>query len=81
MLTAPPAGGAEHCPKTGAGHRLTQRPDDNEATVAARLRVYEEQTRPLIDFYRSQGLLRVIDAQGSVGEVSARLEQALAGAR
>jgi adenylate kinase len=81
VLTAPPAGGAERCPKSGAGHRLTQRPDDNEATVAARLRVYEEQTRPLIDFYRSQGLLRVIDAQGGVGEVSARLERALAGAR
>jgi adenylate kinase len=81
VLTAPPGGGAEQCPKTGTPHRLVQRPDDNEATVAARLRVYEEQTRPLIDFYRSQGLLRVIDAQGSVDEVNARLERALAGGR
>lgn len=68
---------SELCPKTGAPHRLTQRPDDNEATVAERLRVYEEKTRPLIDFYRARGLLRVIDAMGDVEEVSRRLSQAL----
>jgi adenylate kinase len=78
LLTAPPAGAAALCPKTGAAHRLTQRPDDNEATVAERLRVYEEQTRPLIDFYRARGLLRVIDAQGDVDAVAARLTGALA---
>jgi adenylate kinase len=77
VLTAPAAGAGELCPKTGAPHRLVQRPDDNEATVAERLRVYEEQTRPLIEFYRSQGLLRVIDAQGGVDEIAARLERAL----
>jgi adenylate kinase len=68
---------SELCPRTGAPHRLTQRPDDNEATVAERLRVYEEKTRPLIDFYRARGLLRVIDATGDVDEVSRRLGQAL----
>src|ERR1700704_3403602 len=69
MLTSPPAAG-ELCPKTAAPHRLTQRPDDNEATVAERLRVYDEKTRPLIDFYRARGLLRVIDAEGHVDEVT-----------
>jgi adenylate kinase len=77
VLTAPAAGADAVCPKTGAPHRLVQRPDDNEATVTERLRVYDAQTRPLIEFYRSQGLLRVIDAQGGVDEVSARLERAL----
>jgi adenylate kinase len=67
----------ELCPRTGAPHRLTQRPDDNEATVAERLRVYEEKTRPLIDFYRARGLLRVIDATGDVEAVSRRLSEAL----
>src|SRR6267378_3636108 len=76
MLTSPPAAG-ELCPKTAAPHRLTQRPDDNEATVAERLRVYDEKTRPLIDFYRARGLLRVIDAEGHVDEVTRRLAQAL----
>lgn len=68
---------AESCPRTGAPHRLIQRPDDNEATVAERLRVYEEKTRPLIEFYRARGLLRVINAEGGVEAVTQRLERAL----
>ena len=78
LLTAPPPGGAAAlCPRTGAPHRLTQRPDDNEATVAERLRVYQEKTAPLIDFYRSRGLLRSIAALGELDEVTRRLMQAL----
>src|SRR5256885_8838428 len=76
MLTSRPPS-SESCPRTGAPHRLMQRPDDNEATVAERLRVYDEKTRPLIDFYRARGLLRVIDAAGDVDEVTRRLAQAL----
>jgi adenylate kinase len=67
----------EMCPKTGKPHRWFQRPDDNEAVVAERLKVYDEKTKPLVDFYRSQGLLRAIDAEGDVDEVTRRLEQAL----
>ena len=78
LLTAPPpTGEAALCPKTGAPHRLFQRPDDNEATVSERLRVYEEQTRPLIDFYRARGILRSIDAQGELDAVTQRLTEAL----
>lgn len=78
LTSPPPSGAAAICPKTGAPHRLIQRPDDNEATVAERLRVYEEKTRPLIAFYESRGLLRVIDAQGELDTVTQRLAQALA---
>jgi adenylate kinase len=80
LLTLP-AGALEQerCPKTNQPHRLFQRPDDNEATVAQRLRVYDEQTRPLVDYFRAQGLLRSIDAEGDLQTVSARLEQALEG--
>jgi adenylate kinase len=77
LLTSPPPAAGEACPKTNAPHRLVQRPDDNEATVAERLRVYDEKTRPLIDFYRARGLLRVINAQGEVDAVTRRLAQAL----
>jgi adenylate kinase len=77
LLTSPPAGPDELCPRTGAPHRLFQRPDDNEATVRERLRVYEEQTRPLVDFYRARGLLRVINAEGDVEQVTQRLALAL----
>jgi adenylate kinase len=77
LLTTRRASDAEPCPKTGRPHRLIQRPDDNEETVRERLRVYEAQTRPLIDFYRARGLLRVINAEGEVDEVTRRLMQAL----
>jgi adenylate kinase len=77
LLTSPPRPGTALCPKTGQPHRLVQRPDDNEATVAERLRVYDEKTRPLIDFYRARGLLRVIDAEGDVDAVTRRLAKAL----
>jgi adenylate kinase len=78
VLTCPP-GQAEDdtCPKTGAPHRLFQRPDDNEATVAERLRVYDEKTKPLIEFYRDRGILRSMNAEGDLDEVTERLEMAL----
>ncbi len=77
LLTSPPSGATALCPVTGQPHRLMQRPDDNEATVAERLRVYDEKTRPLIDFYRARGLLRVIDAQGDLEAVTQRLAATL----
>jgi adenylate kinase len=80
LLTCPPGQAeSETCPKTGGPHQLFQRPDDNEATVAERLKVYDEKTKPLIEFYRDQGILRAIDAEGEVDEVTERLEQALGG--
>lgn len=77
LTSAPPSGAAAICPRTGAPHRLTQRADDNEATVTERLRVYDEKTRPLIAFYQSRGLLRAIDAAGEIDTVTQRLAQAL----
>ncbi len=60
-----------------AGGELLYRDDDNEETIVNRLDVYEEQTRPLIEFYRSAGLLRVVDAMGTVEEVAQRMQEAL----
>jgi adenylate kinase len=67
----------DKCPKTGAPHKLFQRPDDTEETVANRLKVYEDKTKPLIAFYREKGVLQSIDAEGDVDEITARLEKAL----
>ncbi len=61
----------------GKPHDLFQRPDDDEETVRRRLGVYRERTQPLIDHYAKQGLLRRIDADGSLEEVDARLESAI----
>ena len=74
--TAPP-GTPPHCGQCDDKPRLVQRPDDNEATVAQRLAVYEAQTRPLVDYYRSRGLLREIDADAELDDVTARVEQLL----
>ena len=41
--------------------QLVQRADDNPETVRARLATYEEQTRPLIEYYMSAGILRTVD--------------------
>lgn len=71
--TAPPP--AEGC--CAAAH-LVQRPDDKEETVAKRLQVYDEQTKPLVAHYSAQGLLRMIDADAEMEEVTQRLEAALA---
>ena len=60
-----------------AGGELVQRDDDNEETIVNRLNVFEGQTRPLIEFYQAAGLLRVVDAMGTVAEVSERVNQAL----
>lgn len=62
----------------GGPHDLYQRPDDNEETVRQRLAVYRERTQPLIDYYAKKGLLRRIDADGSLADVDARLEKAIA---
>ena len=49
---------------------LYQREDDKEEVIARRLEVYEEQTAPLIAFYRSEGILITIPAVGSVAEIT-----------
>jgi len=72
-----PAPQGETCPKTNEPHRLFQRSDDNESAVAERLKVYDEKTKPLVDFYTVQGLLRSIQAEGDVDEITNRLNGVL----
>ncbi len=49
------------------------RADDNEEVIRNRLVVYQEQTAPLIAHYRSLGLLRSVEASGTVEEISERI--------
>ena len=53
------------------------RPDDNEETIRVRLQVYADQTEPLLDLYRSRGLLVEVDGLGPIDEVSERVFAAL----
>ncbi len=59
------------------GGELIQRADDNEETISNRLKIYREQTEPLIGFYRDAGLLRTVEGEGDVDEIYARLKATL----
>jgi adenylate kinase len=52
---------------------LRGRADDQETVIRERLRVYREKTAPLIGYYRERGLLREIDGNRPVEEVTARM--------
>jgi len=58
---------------------LTQRDDDREETIRARLEVYDKATKPLAAFYRSRGLLRDIDGTGTAAQVLERMRAQLNG--
>jgi adenylate kinase len=64
------------------GGELIQRSDDTEEVISERLRVYRDQTRPVVDYYRSEGSYREVDgnwAPGEVHEEVARVVGAMAG--
>jgi adenylate kinase len=63
------------CDKCGG--ELYQRADDQEKTIRERLKVYDKQTAPLIQYYRGKGLLRAIDGVGEVEEIFQRIVKAI----
>lgn len=65
----------EKCPNCGGD--VYQREDDKEEVIARRLEVYQEQTAPIISFYRNEGLLITVSASGSIEEITMRAISAL----
>ena len=63
------------CDKCGG--TVVQRSDDNEATISNRLRVYEAQTAPLVDYYRKQGKLRTVQGIGEIKDIFKSITQIL----
>ena len=72
---APAPATAQAC--AACGGELYQREDDKAEVIARRLEVYNEQTAPIISFYRSEGLLITISATGAVSEITERATTAL----
>jgi adenylate kinase len=74
LVSAPPkvAGQCDQC-----GGELYQREDDAEATVGRRLDVYQTQTAPLLDYYRTRGLLVRVAGEGPVDQVAAAIQKAV----
>ena len=58
--------------------QLVHRADDNPETVNARLATYEDKTRPLIEFYKSAGLLRSVDGARHPEEIYKDIERIVA---
>jgi len=61
------------------GHELTNRADDDEATILRRLEVYHRETKPLVLYFWERGLLRDIDAEAPEPVVADRTIEAIAG--
>jgi adenylate kinase len=57
----------------GCGGVLAQRQDDNVETIMKRLKVYQDSTAPLKQFYEKQGNLKAVAARGSVEEIFSRV--------
>ena len=70
-----PSVGVEKCPSCGGD--VYQREDDKAEVIARRLEVYQEQTAPIISFYRNEGLLISVGALGSVEDITAHAISAL----
>ena len=67
--------GRETCPDCDG--ELYIRDDDNEETVKKRFRVYEEQTAPLIDYYKDKGVLTTFDANEDIDVLAGKIGQVL----
>ena len=72
--TAP--AGVNTCPSCGG--EMYQRDDDKPETIQKRLDVYENQTAPLVEYYRGKELLKVVDGDRPVDEVYADVKELLA---
>lgn len=51
------------------GGELYQRSDDNEETVTKRVKTYNENTAPLIDYYKETGKVKDVNGQGGIDEI------------
>jgi adenylate kinase len=59
------------------GAPLFQRDDDHEETVISRLKVYNTQTKPLVEYYKNQSLLLNVDGSGEISVVTKRIIDAM----
>ena len=59
------------------GSELIHRPDDTEPVILGRLGAYERETKPLVDYYKGQGLLIEVDAMADADAVTASIAKTL----
>lgn len=71
--TAP--AGTDTCPRCGG--EMYQRDDDKPETISKRLDTYQNQTQPLIDYYKGHGILKAVDGNRAVDEVYVDVKKVL----
>ena len=71
--TAP--AGTDTCPRCGG--EMYQRDDDKPETIQKRLDTYQNQTQPLIDYYKGHGILKSVDGNRAVDEVYVDVKKVL----
>ena len=74
-VDAPPAGDDGTCDVCGG--EVIQREDDTETAIARRLRIYEDETEPVLSWYLERDKLTTVDGTGSPDQVTARLVRAI----
>ncbi|MDH5766986.1 MAG: nucleoside monophosphate kinase, partial [Gammaproteobacteria bacterium] len=62
----------------GCGSSLHHRSDDNEETIGKRLKVYETQTQPVIDYYARQNIMNSVEGKGDIQDIFDEIVQSLA---
>jgi adenylate kinase len=68
---ADPSGATDACVKCGG--RLVQRSDDDQGIVLERLRVYQQSTRPVLEYYRERPTFRVVNGAQAPERVASEL--------
>ena len=64
-----------NCSNNECGSReLIKRSDDNESTVTNRLKTYDDQTLPILDYYRKKGIVKDVDAMKAINEVTGEIK-------
>ncbi len=53
------------------------REDDNFESIKTRLKLYNSQTQPLLDYYKNQGILKEIDGTGSVEKIQDEIKKSV----
>ena len=61
------------------GSELTQRKDDTKETVVTRLEVYTNQTKPLLDYYNKQNLVKEVNGLGDIDVIFGEIKKVLGG--
>ena len=54
---------------------MERRPDDNEEIAIKRYETYEKNIKPVIDFYKDTGLLKIVNGEATISEINVEISE------